>query len=63
MTSAQEWRKLLLAEIKEVKSELHSVRKEVHHIREQLTNLRIKVAAASAVIGLATSYLANHFLK
>ena len=48
MNNEQEWRKLLLSEIKEVKSEVAEVKKEV-------MSLKLKVAGVASFVGALVS--------
>lgn len=52
MTPDQEWRSLLLLEIREIRSDLAVVKSE-------MTTLKVKVAVFSSVIGAVVSYVAN----
>jgi len=55
MTPDQEWRKLLLSEIRELKS-------DVKYLKEEMTTLKIKVALFSSCIGAVASYFFNKIL-
>jgi ribosomal protein L29 len=56
MNNEQEWRSLLLSEIKEVKHEIAEVKKEV-------MNLKLKVATAASFIGALCSGLYHKFFN
>lgn len=55
MNNEQEWRTLLLGEIKEIKKDLKIIQKE-------MTTLKVKVAMFSSLIGSAASLLINKLL-
>jgi hypothetical protein len=55
MNNEQEWRTLLLGEIKEIKKDLRLIQKE-------MTTLKVKVAMFSSLIGSAASLLINKLL-
>ncbi len=56
MTPEQEWRQLLLREIRDLK-------KEVHLITEQLSNLKIKVAGISSITTLIVTIVIRAIFK
>lgn len=56
MNNDQEWRKLLLSEIKDIKSDMNEVKKE-------MMSLKIKVAGFASIIGSIASVIWQKFFN
>ena len=59
MTHEQEWRKLILSEIRDLRSEVGALTKEVN----QLSSLKVRVAGISTVITAFVSLLVSYLTK
>jgi len=63
MTHEQEWRKLILSEIRDLRSEVGALTKEVHQVNNQLSSLKVRVAGISTVITAFVSLLVSYLTK
>jgi archaellum component FlaC len=69
MTPEQEWRQLLLGEIKEIRKEVAEARGEVAVLRSEVESvksdvnvLKVKSALIGSIIGSVGTYIANKLL-
>jgi len=63
MTPDQEWRQLILTEIRDVKHEIQSLTKEIHAVNGQLNSLKIKVAGISASVAILVTIVTTLLSK
>lgn len=61
MTPEQEWRQLLLGEIKEIRKEVAELKEEVEAVKSDVNILKIKSALVGSIIGSIGTYIANKF--
>lgn len=61
MNIDQEWRSMLLGEIKELRKEVQDVKNEVHEVKNEMTTMKVKVALFSSFIGFVASIFKDKF--
>lgn len=63
MTPEQEWRRLILTEIRDVKHEVQGLAKEIHNVSNQINSLKVKVAGISATVAILVTILGSLLSK
>lgn len=63
MTNDQEWRTLILAEIRQLRADVNVLTKEVHQVNAQLSSLKVRVAGIATVVTAVVSFIITMLTK